>query len=680
MIFRHPLFLAGLVMRIALMAFVEPSAPTVWYVPFLQVSTSSFSLNPWAVFLNSGGDVAAFPYGYVMWLAFLPLTMFCKLFGLSLMIGYKLTLLTADVALLLVLQRTVNCSLRVILMTYWLSPLVIYATYWLGFNDVIPVALLALSLLFFQKRELFTAALIMPAAISAKLSMVIAIPFMVIYLLRNRALLQEWKPFAQGLALGSIVVCAPFLLSDAGLRMVLGNPELSKIYEAAIPIGGSTRIYLVPLSYLMMLYAAWRIQRINFDLFYVMLGIAFLVVVVLTRASPGWYMWIMPLLVFYQARGDNTAAVQTASFSFVYVVGSLLLQSTTVANLTGLASRMGIDASFRVGTTADSLIQTLMVAIGAMMVLRVWRKTVRFNDYFRLSRRPFVVGIGGDSGAGKDTLANAVRDLFGAHSTTLLSGDDYHLWDRQKPMWQVMTHLNPAANDLVAFARDLIALADGNSILNRHYDHSTGRRQRPARIPSNDFVVASGLHAFYLPICRDCYDLTVYLDMSESLRRFYKVRRDTTVRGYSAETVIANIEKRDADATRFIRSQAVHADLVISLQPINDVSVSDLRAEDPKLKIVVRSRKALYESPLARVLVGVCGLHVDNDVIEESGMTIMTIEGDARAEDVRMAASLLFPRIIDFLDTQADWKDGVPGIMQLIVLANINQALSRRLI
>jgi uridine kinase len=247
-------------------------------------------------------------------------------------------------------------------------------------------------------------------------------------------------------------------------------------------------------------------------------------------------------------------------------------------------------------------------------------------------------------------------------------------------MWQVMTHLNPAANDLVSFARDLISLADGNSILNRHYDHATGKRQRPSRISSNDFVVASGLHAFYLPICRDCYDLTVYLDMSEPLRRFYKVRRDTTERGYSAATVIANIEKRDNDSTRFIRSQAIHADLVISLQPINDVSVLAVRAEDPKLKIVIHSRKALYESPLARVLVGVCGLHVDNDVNEESGTTTMTIEGDARAEDVRMAASLLFPRIIDFLDTKADWKDGVPGIMQLIVLANINQALSRRLI
>ena len=35
-----------------------------------------------------------------------------------------------------------------------------------------------------------------------------------------------------------------------------------------------------------------------------------------------------------------------------------------------------------------------------------------------------------------------------------LSGDDYHLWDRQKPIWQVMTHLNPT-NDL----RDFVTIS-----------------------------------------------------------------------------------------------------------------------------------------------------------------------------------------------------------------------------
>ena len=59
-----------------------------------------------------------------------------------------------------------------------------------------------------------------------------------------------------------------------------------------------------------------------------------------------------------------------------------------------------------------------------------------------MTRRPFVIGISGDSGSGKDTFANSIEGLFGKHSVTKLSGDDYHLWDRKKPIWQAMTHLN----------------------------------------------------------------------------------------------------------------------------------------------------------------------------------------------------------------------------------------------
>ena len=76
--------------------------------------------------------------------------------------------------------------------------------------------------------------------------------------------------------------------------------------------------------------------------------------------------------------------------------------------------------------------------------------------------------------AGKDTLADAISGLFGDHSIVTLSGDDYHLWDRHKPMWQVMTHLNPTANDLEGFSHDLASLKDGKSIRARYYNHVNG--------------------------------------------------------------------------------------------------------------------------------------------------------------------------------------------------------------
>jgi uridine kinase len=322
-----------------------------------------------------------------------------------------------------------------------------------------------------------------------------------------------------------------------------------------------------------------------------------------------------------------------------------------------------------------------MTAIGIILVVRIWRETVSTNDYFRLSRKPFAIGIAGDSGAGKDTLADALAGLFGSHSVARLSGDDYHLWDRQKPMWQVMTHLNPMANDLERFANDLAALTGSKAIASRHYDHATGKMSHPFRVPSNDFIIVSGLHALYLPMLRNCYDLSIYLDIDEGLRRHLKLQRDVQQRGHSVERVLTALERREPDSARFVRPQAAHAALIMSLQPIHPRSLQDTSGKHPlRFRLFVRSRHGLNELSLARVLVGVCGLHVDINMGDDASAVDLTIEGETSAEDILLAARILFPRILEFLDAAPQWQSGVLGLMQLITLSHVNQALSRRLI
>ena len=185
-----------------------------------------------------------------------------------------------------------------------------------------------------------------------------------------------------------------------------------------------------------------------------------------------------------------------------------------------------------------------MIGLGIVLANRMWRETVTKNDYFRLSQKPFGIGIAGDSGSGKDTTAEMLTGLFGSHSVSHLSGDSYHLWDRKKPMWKVMTHLNPMANDLDRFSQDLISLSDGKSIRIRDYNHSSGKMTKEKLLKSNDFIIASGLHTLYLPVLRDCYNLAIYLDMDEELRQFYKLQRDTKDRGHSSKDVDKSIENR----------------------------------------------------------------------------------------------------------------------------------------
>jgi uridine kinase len=688
---KSPLFTVGFILRLVLIASILPGPVGQWYLPFLTNSVATLSIDPWQAWLNQGGSAIAFPYGYAMWLFLFPAAALCNLLSIPTAVGYGLSLIAADFGLLLILRKLLDTKDWVLLVIYWLSPIGLIASYCLGYNDIIPVFLLMSAVYLLKGQRLLWSGVLLIAAISAKLSMILSLPFFLIYLFHNRNLRQILNQFIFGLMMGAAIFFLPFLLSSAGLNMLASNPELDKIYQLSISLVRNTSVYLVPLSYLLMVYAAWRVKRMNYELFNAVLGMAFLLVVLLTPASPGWFIWILPLLVSYQVSGDRAAIYITSIFTALYALSAILFvttqQFTQEINFLSqaLSFQINVNSAQLINSRLASLTHTALVATGIVLAVRIWRETVIRNDFFRLSRKPFVIGVAGDSGAGKDTFANAISGLFGSHSVAAISGDDYHLWDRHQPMWQVMTHINPAANDLESFAKNLVSLTDGRSVQASNYDHDTGKMSKPFAVQSNDIIIASGLHALYLPILRECYDLSIYLDIDEDLRTFFKIQRDVNKRGYTIERVLDALEKRKPDSEKFIRPQAAYADLIFSLRPIHLSALSNIgdaakTSTPPRLKLVVKSRHGFNEISLKRVLIGVCGLHVDMNTNDDVSEVELGIEGEASAQDIQMAASLICPQIFEFLDLKPQWQNGVLGLMQLITLSHINQALTRRFI
>ncbi|MDQ3187335.1 MAG: glycosyltransferase 87 family protein, partial [Pseudomonadota bacterium] len=255
---RDPAFLAGLALRLALLAAASPAIQTRWFVPFLTALPVNWAA-PWAAFVATGGDVAAFPYGVPYVAAFLPGVLLGEAVGGDAggRLGLGLSILFWDLVLLLVLGRIAGDarSARVTRL-YWLSPITVYVGYWHGQLDVFPAALLAASLLAIAGHRQVRAGLLYGAAVAAKLSMILPAPFILLYFLGQSRLRRSVGQLIVPAALVAGVLFLPFCLSPGFRQMVLYTPETAKIFSFSLLIGRDLSLYFLPIACLGLLYAA----------------------------------------------------------------------------------------------------------------------------------------------------------------------------------------------------------------------------------------------------------------------------------------------------------------------------------------------------------------------------------------------------------------------------------------
>ncbi|MEM1172713.1 MAG: phosphoribulokinase [Cyanobacteria bacterium P01_H01_bin.35] len=194
-----------------------------------------------------------------------------------------------------------------------------------------------------------------------------------------------------------------------------------------------------------------------------------------------------------------------------------------------------------------------------------------------MTHRPIILGIVGDSAAGKTTLTRGIAQVLGPENVTVICTDDYHRYDRKQRAEIGITALHPECNHLDIMQQHLTLLRTGQPILKPIYNHSSGIFDPPEYIKPNKFVIVEGLLGYSTRGARDCYDVRVYLAPPEELRAKWKVKRDTMKRGYTEAQVLKEMEKRESDSEEFIRPQRKWADVVVTFYPpSNDENSSQL--------------------------------------------------------------------------------------------------------
>lgn len=184
-----------------------------------------------------------------------------------------------------------------------------------------------------------------------------------------------------------------------------------------------------------------------------------------------------------------------------------------------------------------------------------------------MPNRPIILGIVGDSAAGKTTLTRGIAQILGEDQVTAICTDDYHRYDRQQRKEMGISALHPDCNYLDIIEQHLQLLREGKSILKPIYNHSTGKFDPPEYIKPTKFVIVEGLLGYSTAIARGYYDVMVYLAPPEELRANWKIKRDTRKRGYTEEQVIDQLKAREPDSEAFIRPQRQWADVIVTFYP-----------------------------------------------------------------------------------------------------------------
>ncbi len=306
-------------------------------------------------------------------------------------------------------------------------------------------------------------------------------------------------------------------------------------------------------------------------------------------------------------------------------------------------------------------------------------KLLRMQRTGSADRRPVMLAIAGDSAAGKTTITSGLVRALGPERCTAVCVDDYHRYDRAERKNLPFTALHPDCNYVDIMEQQLQLLATGHPILKPVYDHHTGKLTRPQYVEPREFVIVEGLLPLHTKLATACFDVTVYLNPPEDIRRDWKVRRDTTHRGYTSEQVLAELARREPESDAYIRPQRLRADIVVRFAPVAQ------RADPPgtPLSAELLLRPTIRHPDMSAVLADSGGLMHLKLTRDEDGRPVdaLHIHGYAPSEDSRMLEKAIWAILGEGTELPAvlgdlgDGKRSEPlAVTQLLLLYHMIEA------
>ena len=657
-----PLFYIGLGIKILLGIFLASPYLTDLFIPFINTA-----VHHGEAYVQGHESSLEFPYpGLMHAIFYLPHKLFevlgilpNKATFLHLFL-FRVTCLIFDFSIFLVLLRWLRNAQRKVLIYYWLSPILIYITYIHGQLDVVPIALLIVSLYFLFKERFLLFSLFLALGICTKTSIALALPFVLIYRFRytQPSLSQALKEFL--IFIGPILLFNIPYWSEQYFQMVYNNEVQTRMFNASLNFGQGRSFLFIPAVILIQTIIMISRKWVSRDLLLLFMAFSFGTLTLLIIPMQGWYYWIIPFFVYFIIKFNGEARwlflLLNVAFFFYFAIipqseflNLYLMRSNkdTIYQLLNL-SNLHVNVAF-------TILQTLLL----LFLIILYQKGIKSHINKKLFSQPMLIGLSGDSGSGKSTLTSNLLQVFGDNNTTIIRGDDMHKWERGNKNWKSITHLNPKANRLSEDLEQLKQLKDGYSIYRQQYNHDNGKFTLPFQIKSNRLVIFEGLHSFYLRSQGSLYDLKIYLDPASQILLRRKIKRDVDERGKAENEVLQQIKEREQDSKLFVQSQKEMADIVIQQQEEEGIEF---------IKITLPADVALDD--ILALLHQNTQLSIQHEFLENNQQSI-SLKGEVSQVIIESIANETFGMLSELGINNAQWESDEKGLIQLIIIACI---------
>lgn len=666
------LFYIGLFIKLILGTFLASNYLTQLFVPFLKYAASTDFFGVYNYF-NATGKASAFPYPSIM-LVILSIPKFLFSFftdndvnAISFvdLFSIRLALLLADMVILYVLLIWLKPYRKKVMLLYWLSPILIYINFIHGQLDVLPVALLIVSLYYLFKHKFFSACIYIALAIGCKTSIILALPFILMYAFKNSAILKN--NFYKGVSILIILLLvfnSPVFFSEGYWTMVFQNEEQSKLFATYFTISNSSLFLIVPAIYLLLVMRFWGYWQMSRNLLLMYLGFSFGLITVFIAANQGWYYWSLPFFIYFLVKENKYARLPFLFINIFYFLHFALTVNTdylqifqlispnvaAAKNLHHLLEEKGCNASV-VNNVFSTLLQASIIGFCYFM----YKYGISQIQHYKMLYQPYLIGISGDSASGKTSLANLLQELFLPSNAIVVNGDDMHKWERGNDNYKTYTHLNPKANNLHLNMMHFLELLKGNKIKRKKYNHQTGEFNESNNIDGSKIIIFEGLHTYYLEYQKNLFDLKVYMHPNENLRKKWKLDRDAKERGHSMEDVLLSIENRKPDAEAYVLQQIKDAEVIISFQEMTEVSNA--------VEFICLNH--FYMDDL------VCRLEEKNILISHeysNNMQTICCKTIINKEAIQELANEFTDELEELGFGEVAWKENVEGLLQLLLV------------